>query len=1034
MSLPGLSIKQPVLAFMVNAVLILFGIIAYDRLGVDRFPYIEFPVVAVTTTLPGANPQIVDSSITSIIETAVNSVPGIDSIQSSSSPGASVVAVTFSLDKDVDVAFNEVQAKINQILRELPEDADPPIVAKVETNASPIMWLSLQGDRTLQQLNQYARNTIKKQLETIPGVGEVRLGGQRDRTIRVELDPDRMTAFGITAQDVMAAFAREHVQLPGGFLVSNQTEILLKLDLEFHNVAELEQMVVAYREGAPVQLDDIADIDDALADFRQLARFNSKPTVGLGIVKIANTNTVAIIDEVKRRLDEEIRPQLPPGMEIHVASDTSTFIIEMVLALQEHLILGTLLAALVVWLFLKSFRSTLIIATAIPVSLFGSIAVMLMFGYTINTMTLLALLLLIGVVVDDAIVVLENIYRHREHIDPDPVSAALNGTNQVVFAVLAATLTLVSIFAPVIFMGGIIGRFFESFAVVVTFGVLVSWFVSMTLTPMLSSRFLVVEKQHGRFYNWLENGFQAMERGYTWLVRLALRFRWSVIAISVLVVLSSGYFFAQVGKGFVPEEDEGIFLVIARTPLGSSVSYTDDRLRQIEAILAQEPAIDTYFTAVGLGQTGQANSASAFVRMVPRSQRDITQQELVAKLGDQLAQIPGVRAFPTAVPIVGGARGEPLQFVVTGPDLEQVAAFAEQIRERLSETPGIGRLDLDLQLDLPQLSLNVDRVRAAALGITPQQLALAVNVMAGGIDIAKYNDEPGDGERYDIRLKGKEEAFRSVDDLRKIYVRSAAGELVRLDTLVNFDEQLGPAVINRYNLQYAANFYSTPEVPLGEAVNLVEQVAAEVLPLGYRVQFTGEAEEFGKTVGYMLFAFTLALVLMYMVLASQFNSFLQPIIIMVAQPLAMIGGVAALWLTGHTLNIFSMIGLVLLLGLVAKNSILLVDLTNQLRREGKPIDEALLEACPIRLRPVLMTSLTIILALLPAALGLGAGADTNGPLSVAVIGGMVTSTALTLIVVPSVYSLMEGGVERLRRRMGRTSNIQAQEDRTDDQK
>ena len=314
MSLPGISIKQPVLAFMVNAVLILFGIIAYDRLGVDRFPYIEFPVVAVTTTLPGANPQIVDSSITSIIETAVNSVPGIDSIQSSSSPGASVVAVTFGLDKDVDVAFNEVQAKINQILRELPEDADPPIVAKVETNASPIMWLSLQGDRTLQQLNQYARNTIKKQLETIPGVGEVRLGGQRDRTIRVELDPHRMTAFGITAQDVMAAFAREHVQLPGGFLVSNQTEVLLKLDLEFHNVAELTQMVVAYRDGAPVQLDDIADIDDSLADFRQLARFNSKPTVGLGIVKIANTNTVAIIEEVKRRLDEEIRPQLPPGM------------------------------------------------------------------------------------------------------------------------------------------------------------------------------------------------------------------------------------------------------------------------------------------------------------------------------------------------------------------------------------------------------------------------------------------------------------------------------------------------------------------------------------------------------------------------------------------------------------------------------------------------------------------------------------------------------------------------------------------------
>jgi HAE1 family hydrophobic/amphiphilic exporter-1 len=679
----------------------------------------------------------------------------------------------------------------------------------------------------------------------------------------------------------------------------------------------------------------------------------------------------------------------------------------------------------VVWLFLKSFRSTLIIATAIPVSLFGAVAIMLMFGYTINTMTLLALLLLIGVVVDDAIVVLENIYRHRQHLDPDPASAALNGTNQVVFAVLAATLTLVSIFAPVIFMGGIIGRFFESFAVVVTFGVLVSWLVSMTLTPMLAANFLVVKENHGRVYNFLESGFVRMEQAYTRLIHLALRFRWSVVFISVLMVLSSGYFFANVGKGFVPEEDEGIFLVIARTPLGSSVSYTDERLRQIEQVLAAEPSIATYFTAVGLGgSSGQANNALAFVRMLPRYERDVTQQQVIAKLSGELARIPGIRAFPTAVPIVGGARGEPLQFVVSGPELGQVSALAEQLRAKLADTPGMGRLDLDLQLDLPQLSLDVDRVRAAALGVSPQQLAMAINVLAGGVDVAKFNDEPGDGERYDIRLKGKDDAFKTLDDLNKIYLRSASGELVRLDALADFKDELGPAVITRYNLQYAANFYGMPEVPLGEAVDTVEAAAADILPLGYQVQFTGEASEFGKTIGYMLFAFTLAVVLMYMVLASQFNSFIQPFIIMVAQPLAMIGGVAALWLSSHTLNIYSMIGLVLLLGLVAKNSILLVDLTNQERRNGRTISEALLEACPIRLRPVLMTSLTVILALLPAALGFGAGADTNGPLAVAVIGGMVTSTALTLIVVPSVYSLMEGGLLRLRRRMGSLPDAQ----------
>lgn len=522
MTLPELSIKRHVLAYMLSAVLVLFGLVAYGRLGVDRFPDIEFPVISITTVMPGANPEIVDASITNVIETVVNSIPGIDHIQSVSSPGVSIVAISFNLNKDVDVAFNEVQAKVNQVLRQLPSDADPPIVAKVEIGATPIMWLALQGDRTQQQLNQYARNVIKKKLETIDGVGEVRLGGKRDRNIRVNLDLARMAAHKITAQDLIAAFHNEHLQLPGGFLVNQRSEDMIKLDLEFHNLAELGQLLVAWRDGAPIRLRDIAELEDGLEDYRQVARFNGEPAIGLGIVKIANTNTVAIIDEVKRRLDSEIIPQLPPGMTIRIASDQSTFILEMVLALQEHLILGTLLAALVVFIFLKSLRSTLIIAVAIPVSLFGAIAVMYFAGFTFNTMTLLALLLLVGVVVDDAIVVLENIYRHREHLDSDPQSAAIHGTNQVVFAVLAATLALVSIFAPVIFLGGIIGRFFQSFAVVVTFGVIVSWFVSMTLTPMLCARYLDVKKEHSRLYYVFEHMFEAMEAAYRRMLALAL--------------------------------------------------------------------------------------------------------------------------------------------------------------------------------------------------------------------------------------------------------------------------------------------------------------------------------------------------------------------------------------------------------------------------------------------------------------------------------------------------------------------------------
>ncbi len=1015
MTLPELSIKRHVLAWMMSGVLVLLGIISYQRIGVDRFPFIEFPVISVTTSQKGANPDIIDSSITNVIETSVNSVPGIEHIQSTSSPGVSNVTITFSLEKRVDVAFNEVQAKVNQVLRRLPDDADPPVVAKVETGATPIMWLALRGDRTQQQLNQFALNVLKKKLETVNGVGEVRLGGRRDRTIRVNLLPERMAAMGITAQDLQGAFQREHLQVPGGFMVGQKSEYLFKLDMEFHRLSDLGTLIVSHRDGAPIRLKDVAEIEDGLGDYRQLAHFNGEPTVGLGLVKIANANTVAIINEVQRRLSEEIRPTLPPGMSIEVASNDALYIQELIDALLEHLVAGTLLAAAIVWLFLRSVRSTLIIATAIPVSLMGAVAVMYFSGFTFNVMTLLALLLLIGVVVDDAIVVLENIFRHRETLDDNPVSAAINGSKEVVFAVLAATLSLASIFAPVIFMSGMIGQFFKAFAVVVTFGVLVSLFVSLTLTPMLCSRYLNVSTRHGKLYHALDNFFAAMDQRYRQILGYALQHRWKVVFITLITVVGSSWFFTQVKKEFVPEEDEGRFMVYLKTPLGSSVDYTNSRLVEVEKVMGRHPEIATYFTAIGLGQAGQVNQGFAFVRMQDRDKRSIRQQDTLKKLREEFAQIPGVRAFPAPVPMVGGQRGDPLQFNLSGPNLQQVGALAKQLQQKLGATPGMGKVDLDMQLDLPELVMTLDRSRAADLGLSAQDVALTLNMLTGGIDIAKYNDEPGDGERYDIRLKAKEGTFTQQADLTKIYLKARDGSLVRLDTVASFKPVLGPAVIGRFDLQYAANFFGTPTIPLGDAVQQVRDAAAPLLPPGYAIKFVGQAEEFGKTAKYMLFAFSMALILLYMVLASQFNSFLQPVIIMLAQPLAIIGGVLALWLSGHTLNIFSMIGLVLLIGLVAKNSILLVDLTNQRRAEGMGIDAALLDACPIRMRPVLMTSLTIILALLPAALGFGAGAETNGPLSVAVIGGMITSTLLTLVVVPAVYSLAMHGLARLQR-------------------
>lgn len=1033
MTLPELSIKRHVLAWMISGLLVLFGLIAYGRIGIDRMPNVELPVISVSTTLRGANPEIMDTSVTNLIESAVNTTPGIEHIQSTSSPGFSNVTITFALEKNIDVAFNEVQSKVNQTLRRLPDDADPPVVQKLETNAQPIMWLALHGDRTVQQLNLYAQNVIKKKLENINGVGEVRLGGRRDRTIRVNLNPDRMAAYKITAGDLTMAFQKEHIQLPGGFLVGSHAEQLLKLDLEFHDLKSLAELVISYKSGAPIRLKDVAEIEDGLTDNRQVARFNGKPTIGLGIVKISNANTVAIIDAVNQKLNEDIRPNLPPGLTLDISTNDADFIHEMVQTLQDHLVEGTLFAALIVLIFMRSFSSTLMICLEIPVSLFGAIAVMYFAGYTFNSMTLLALLLLIGIVVDDAIVVRESILRHMsgeigtalplaDQNNPQAIrrfrtQATINGSQEVVFAVLASTAALVCIFAPVIFMEGMMGKFFKSFAVVVTFGVLVSLLVSLTLTPMLCAHYLKVQPKQNKIYLSLGRFFNHMDLAYHNLLTVVLYHRWLVLVVTLLVVLSSAYFLKNLDKDFVPEMDEGRFMVNIKTPLGSNLNYTESRLKLIEDALApHRDQIASYFAAIGMGSQGQVNQGMMFVTLKPKEMRSMKQQDIIKSLRKKFDEIPGVRAAPSAISIVRGQRSEKLQFNLTGPNLQQVGALSLALQQKLNETPGMGKVDLDMQLDLPQYVMHVDRVRAASLGITSSDIANAITVFTGGLDIAEYNDAISDGQRYKIRLKAKDSDFSQIADVNKIYLRTKSGELTRLDSVVTFKQELGAAVIGRYDLQYAANLYSNPSMPLGEASQKVDEAAKNLLPAGYRIGLTGQALEMQKTVKNTAFIFILAFVLLYMVLASQFNSFIQPMIVMLAQPLAIIGGLFALWLTNHSLNIYSMIGLVLLIGLVAKNSILLVDLTNQLREKGTGINEALLEACPVRLRPVIMTSLTLILALFPAALGLGAGAETNGPLAVAVIGGMISSTLLTLVVVPAAYSLVMHGVARFEAR------------------
>lgn len=1017
MNLPELAIRRHVLAYMLSLVFVLFGVISFQRIGVDRYPNAEFPMITVVTRMPGAEPGIIDASLSNPIEKVVNSISGIDHVESVSAPDISVVRIKFALEKDLDVAFDEAQAKVAQILPLLPEEAEPPVVAKVEIGNQPAIWLTLSGDRTAQQLNTYATNVIKKRLETISGVGEVRIGGERRRTIRVNVDPDRLAAFGVTVQDLQLAFRREHVRLPGGFLVDGPREDLLDADLEFHDLESLAAMIVRDREGAPVRLSDVADIEDGLADFRLMARFNGKPTVGIGVVKVQGANTVAVVKEVERRLAEEIIPRLPPGMKVEIAHNEGELIQQIVYALNEHLVLGTVLTALVVLVFLRNLRSTLIVAAAIPVSLLGAVAVIYFFGFTFNVMTLLGLLLLIGVVVDDAIVVLESVFRHREESAADPVLATLQGTQEVVTAVLAASLTLVCIFVPVVFMQGMAARMFQSFAVVVTAGVLVSLLVSLTLTPMLCARHLRIGGSPGKVSQRLGQAFDAMDEVYRRALDLVLLRRWGVVLLTIVAVLCSGWLFGRIGKGFFPEQDDGYFLVTVKVPLGSSIEHTIERLEKVEGVLSRQPEVDGQFATIGQNDAGQVSQATLIVHLRPWRERSASQPEVIRRLAEEFAGIPGVEAFPSPASPIGGLRGEPLHFVLLGPDLEGVGREATRLKERFALDPELGKIDLDVQLDLPQQRLHVDRDQLARVGLSAEDVAMALGVLAGGRDIAYYNDEPGDGERYKIRLKAVEGTLARAEDIARLYLRTPGGELMRLDAVTRLESVLGPAVIARYDLQYAANFRTAPTISEGEAGARVMAIAKDMLPPGFHVELAGRAEELKKTSGYMAMTFVTALLLVYMVLASQFNSFVQPAMVMIAQPLAIIGGVFSLWAFGHTLNIFSMIGLTLLVGLVAKNSILLIDLANQLREKGMGVDAALRQACPIRMRPVLMTSATIVLAMLPAALGVGAGSDTNGPLAVAVIGGMVSSTLLTLVVVPAVYSLVENA------RAGRATRV-----------
>ena len=1014
MSLPEVSVRRFVFAVMINLVIVLFGLISVNRISIDRSPDIDFSLISVTTILPGANPDVVDSSVTNIIESSVNSIPGIDDVRSRSAPGVSNVFIQFLLEKDLDVAFNEVQSKVGQINSQLPDDAETPIISKIETGEIPIIWLALRGNRTLQDLSVYAKNTVKRKLETINGVGSVVIGGEQERNIRVNLDFDRMSAFGITVQDIVMAFKNEHIKLPGGFLIDNSKEDLLKLDLESHNVEEIENIIVTYDQNRAIKLKDIAEVKDDVKDLRSMGRFNGDPSIGIGVTKIRGENTVEIIEKVKTKIRSDIEPTLPAGMTLDIGTDDSSYIYELISGLGQNIFIGFIVASLIVLLFLRSYSSMAIVSITIPVSLFGAVFIMYAFGLTLNTMTMLALLLLIGIVVDDAIVVLENAQRNLNEDTPEErIRASIIGANEVFLPIVSSTLVLVALFTVVFFMEGIAARFFRSFGVVVSTGVLVSTFVALTLTPTLASKFLKTKKESNRIFDGFNRRFNAIENRYREMIEWSLSEKKKVLSYASFFIVLSFVGFTQLSGGFFPEEDEGQFTITVKTPVGTGMDYTNDRLSLVERLLEEYEDIESYFTIMGSGIESQAvNIGVIYVRLIPSNVRGFKQYELIPILRERLNKIPGIKAFPAPMSFASGTRGEAMQFTVSGPDLNILNESINVFLNKLAETPELGDVDSSIELNLPQVSLEINRELAAEMGLSTRLIAEAANIFAGGIDVARFNDAIGDGERYKVRLKG--EYDMSVDDLDKIYLRTPSKELVRLDTVAKFKETVGPSEITRLDRMYSAYFYSDPTTSLSNAIQLIEDAAAETLPVGYEVGFFARAKEFKRTSNQMLFAFLTGLILVYMVLASQFNSFRQPLIVMISQPLAVIGGTLGIWIVGSDLNIFSMTGLVLLTGLVAKNSILLIDRTNQERKKGLDIDEALLSACPRRLRPILMTSLTLILAMMMPALGIGSGVELSQPLAIAIVGGMISSTFLTLVIIPIVYSSAEKRKQRKR--------------------
>ena len=1005
MRLPEIAIKRPVFITMIGIALIVFGIVSFPRLALDLFPKIDFPVVNVTTKLVGASPEIMEVDVTDVLEEAVNTISGVKAITSRSMEEYSVVTVEFFLERNLEQAAQDVRDKVAAIRNRLPKDTDAPIIEKISPDDQPIVWIAVSGDRTIKELTHYADKVLKRDLEKISGVGSVTISGGRNRQVRIWIDAAKMNAAALTADDIKLALGREHREIPGGRIENSQTEYIVKTRGEFETPEAFNDMVIAYRHGKLIKLRDIGKAEDGLEDERSLTRFNGKIAVGLSVKRQSGENTVAVAERVKAAV-ARVKP--PEGMQLDITFDQSKFIRRSIEDVQVSLWLGAILAVLIIFVFLRSVRSTLISAVALPTSVIATFAFIQSFGFTLNVMTMLGLSLSIGILIDDSIVVLENIYRRMEEGE-SPLEASREGASEIGLAVMATTLSIVAVFIPVAFMKGIVGKFFFEFGITVTIAVLISLFVSLTLTPMLTSRFLSYRPKHGRVYMFLEKGFDTLFNLYNPLLALALRNRWKVIALAVASVVVGLVFFVMLGKEFMPAEDQGRYMVRLETPVDYSLNRSDAVMNKVDEELRRRPEIASTFYVTGSDLTPEVNKSRIYVNMKERKDRHIIQIDSMKQVRDSISAQPEFKSSVEMIAMVGGGmRSVPIQLMIQGRDLDDLNKRTLAINNEFAKLPGIVDADTSIEIGKPEVRIRIDREKAANIGVSASSIGNTVSTMIGGEIVGKYKDEK-EGERYDItaRLFGAERDNPS--DIDALRVRSSSGELVRLSDISSVKAGKGPTVIMHYNRQRAATLFAGTDKtkPMGQAMDELNLIVAKNSSPDISTRYVGMADAMLDSFKNISFALVIAIIMVYMILASQFESFVHPFTIMFSLPVSLIGAMGLLLLTGERIQIFSLIGVIMLMGLVTKNAILLVDYTITLRHRGMSREEALLKAGPVRLRPIIMTTAAMVFGMLPTALKLGEGAESRAPMAIAVIGGLITSTLLTLVVIPVVYTIVD---------------------------